>query len=582
MEEPRQNGPLREVLVVGAICVVAVAVRLLFLTRWADTLLFQYPIGDELNFHETALSLLGKGAPPEMFTLYQPLYAFYLASVYGLFGVDVGLVRTIQLFIGVGTCLVFYGLGRELAGRWAGRLSAFVVAVYGPLVFFEGQLLAPVLTVPLIAGAFWCLLAAGKRDIPWLQLPAGALIGLALMARPNLAIILPVAGIWLLTRPFHWKRRCLAALLALTGVACGLLPSWLHNALRGGAAPVSASGGHSFYIGNSRGAPGVFYLFEGITPSGQKSYRQSVAGVAERAEGRELTPSEVSSYWYRRGLDFWAEYPGEALALTGKKLLLSIQGQEMAIHHSYSFGKELAPVLRWLLSFGVLFPFYILGVVFSARRRDGAWMIAVCSFAYFATLIVYYVADRYRIVLLPMVISLASLGMLELYDRCRRGGWRKISLSLGILAVAFSLSHLPVVPDAWDGNQLAFSYNWLGRKEISRGDLERGEAFFEKAAAAAGGNRGPMSAWSWSNLGDIRMLKRDPRGARQRYLRAIAAEPKNGFVRIRLARLDESQGKLDEAIRWWQEVAELMPDPGPARREVSRLQALKNVVEPER
>jgi len=581
MVEPRQDGRLREVLVVGAICVLAMAVRLLFLTRWADTLLFQFPIGDELNFHETALSLLGRGDPPQAFTLYQPLYAFYLASLYGLFGVDVGMVRTLQLFIGVGTCLVFYGLGRELAGRWAGRLSAAMAAFYGPLVFFEGQLLAPVLTIPLVAGALWCLLASGKRDIPWLQLPAGALMGLALMARPNLAVILPVAGIWLLTRPFRFRRRLLAALLAILGIAGGLLPSWLHNVLHGGSAPVSASGGHSFYIGNSRGAPGVYYLFEGITPSGQKSYRESVSGIAERAEGRELSPAEVSSFWYRRGLDFWAEHPGEALALTGKKLLLSIQGREMAIHHSYTFGRELAPVLRGLLSFGVLFPFYVLGVVFAARRRTGAWMIAAGSFAYLATLVVYYVADRYRIALLPMIIPLASLGMLELQDRLRRG-WRQISFSLGILAAAFTLSHLPVVPDAWAENSLAFSYNWMGKREIERGRPEKAEAFFNKAAATAGDNRGPMSAWAWSNLGDISMLKGNPGDARQKYLRAVAADQRNGFVRIRLARLDEARGKLDEAIRWWQEVAELMPDPGPARREVSRLQALKNVVEPGR
>ena len=122
----------------------------------------------------------------------------------------------------------------------------------------------------------------------------------------------------------------------------------------------------------------------------------------------------------------------------------------------------------------------------------------------------------------------------------------------------------------------------MGRKEIERGRPRQAEAYFEKAAAAAGGNRGPMSAWAWSNLGDISILKGNPQGARQKYLRAIAAEPQNGLVRIRLARLDEAQGRLEEAIRWWQEVADLMPDPQPARREVSRLRALKNVVEPAR
>jgi hypothetical protein len=50
--------------------------------------------------------------------------------------------------------------------------------------------------------------------------------------------------------------------------------------------------------------------------------------------------------------------------------------------------------------------------------------------------------------------------------------------------------------------------------------------------------------------------------------------------RLREVLVVGTRGRLDEAIRWWQEVAELMPDPGPALREVSRLRALKNIVEP--
>jgi tetratricopeptide (TPR) repeat protein len=267
------------------------------------------------------------------------------------------------------------------------------------------------------------------------------------------------------------------------------------------------------------------------------------------------------------------------LALTGRKLLLSIHGQEMAIHHSYIFARDLAPVLRLLLSFGVLFPFSVLGVCFAARRRTGAWMLASCALAYIATMMAFYVADRYRIVLLPMLIPLAGLGMVELESRFRRRKLRTIAPALGILALSFLISHLPIFPAAWTENSMAFSNNWMGKKEIQRGDLGRAEAYFKKAAKVTGHNQGPMSAWTWSNLGDIHVRRGDFKGARELYLRAITADPENGFVRIRLARIEELAGRFDMAIRWWQEVASLMPDPTPALREVSRLQALKNAAD---
>ncbi|MBW1808658.1 MAG: hypothetical protein JRJ87_10735, partial [Deltaproteobacteria bacterium] len=61
-----------EILVLIGICTLAVIVRLFFLNRWAETPLFHSPIGDELNFHQTALVLL-KGDPVAAF-MYQPLY----------------------------------------------------------------------------------------------------------------------------------------------------------------------------------------------------------------------------------------------------------------------------------------------------------------------------------------------------------------------------------------------------------------------------------------------------------------------------------------------------------------------------
>jgi 4-amino-4-deoxy-L-arabinose transferase-like glycosyltransferase len=522
------------------ICLLAATVRLLFLQVWAGNILFHLPLGDEQNFHQTALALLGQGKQVEQVFLFQPLYSYYLAGVYGIFGADAGLVRTIQLFIGIGNCLVFYGLGRELGGRWVGRLSALMVALYGPLVFLESQLLAPVLTVPLCTGAFWCFLAATNRNKPILLLPAGGLLGLAMMARPNLGIILVVGAVFLLVRIKTWKLRGISLGLAAAGLVLGLSPSWIHN-WSGGEdfVPVSTSGGHSFYIGNNPGAPGVYYAPRelGVSFSSHKAYQEGFTTAAERAEGKKLTPSEVSSYWFGRGLDFWAENPGKALSLVGRKALLSVHGEEMAIHHPYAFGRDLAPWLGYLLSFAIIFPFAVLGVL---QWRRGS-LLAWSTLAYLATLVVFYVADRYRICALAMLVPLAALGMVELLERFKSGSRRRIGLALGALCLSFGITQTPILPDSYIPKSIAFSYNWMGIKEMRKGNLDHAEIHLRRSVELSGRYRGPIPSTALYTLGQVQELRGDFRGAREFYKRAQNADPDNPAPAVRLRHLQEGK-----------------------------------------
>ncbi len=570
---------VRESLVLLLLCLVAVTVRLLFLGYWAATPLFHAPVGDELNFHQTALALL-HGESVNSF-LYQPLYSFFLVLVYGLFGEDVGVVRTLQLFIGVGTTLVFYGLTYELtreagrkSARWSGRVAGLLAALFGPMVFFEGQMLAPAITVPLVTASLWCLLAAGKRQRWWLLVVAGALAGLALMARPNLAAILPVGLLWLLWRPWSGRQRLLATGLAIAGLVLGMAPSWVHNALAGqGFIPVSSSGGHSFFLGNNPQATGRFHVPKGmkIDDTSHEAYRRSLTVLAEQAAGKRLTAAEVSSYWFGRGLDYWAEHPGAALLLTGKKLLYSVNAAEISIHHSYHFVKEIAPPLRVLLPFSVVFAFAIMGLIFAWRRFAGLGLLVGSALSYLLSLVAFYVADRYRILLVPMIIPMAAVGILELSRRFRLPTLRPSFAPLVLLLAAFALTQVPMVSDRGRAKSVAIGYNIMGKAEGERGDLAQAEKYFRRSIALAGPGRNAVAR---SNLATILERRGDMDGAHELFLQAAQADPEWRFARRRLAILSERAGDIAQAIRWWQELAALEAQPQKAQKEIARLRVL--------
>jgi len=545
---------------------------LLFLAKWAGNPLFHVPMGDELNFHDTALSLLGLRAPAEAF-LFQPLYAYFLAGIYETFGVDVGTVRTVQLLIGVLSCLLFYGLGYEIGGRWTGRLSALLLALYGPMVFFEGTLLAPALVVPLMAGALWSLLAAGKRNSYWLVVPAGILVGIAMLGRPNLGIMVPVAAIWLLRRPWPVKSRLLALGLAGIALVVGLSPAWIHNVRTSGQIiPVSSSGGINFFIGNNPQATGRFHIPKGerFTGSTHWDFKENTKAIAENAEGRKLSASEVSAYWMRRGFDFWAQEPLQALKLTGKKLLLALNGVEIPVHHPYVFAKEVVPILAWLLSFSVVFPFSVLGAWLGIRRLVGVDLLVGCAVAYLLTLLIFFVADRFRAAMLPVLLPLAAAGMLLLTERIRQWRHRFAWPQLIVLALAFAITKIPMVSDTFEVRSIARGYNRMGKAEGDRGNLEAAEHHFRKALELSG----PRDGLALLNLGKLYSLHGELRKARKIYQYVAQEDAENRAVRIMLARLSEREGKIAEAIRWWKDAAALMADQERALREIFRLRLL--------
>ena len=559
-------------LVLPSILLLALVVRLAFLASWARNPLFWFLTGDEENFHQTALGLLGRGPAPEGF-LYQPLYSFFLALVYSVVGPNVGQVRLVHLMVGVVNVWLLWAIGRELGGRWAGNMSGLIGAVFGPFVFLEGQMLAPVLTVPLLAGGLLCCMRGVKVGRSLRLFPAVSLICLATMARPNLALLLPVCVGWFLWRMPAGKPRLEGLAAALLGVVIGLSPSWLYNVTHGlSLVPVSASGGHSFFIGNNPQANGLFNVpaGEGIDASSHHAYRATLTAAAQRAEGRDLTLAEVSSYWFRRGLGFWREHPAQALRITGWKLLLSLNNEEIPIHHPYSVIAEMIPLLRVLPGFGPVFAMSVLGMVLG-RRRQGTGFLAACSLAYLASVVAFYVADRYRILLLPMLIPLAGLGLVELAAGLRRRKYRELILGFGLGVAAFAIAQVQPYPERIYRYYRVRTYMLMGTSSARAGRERIAEELYRQAIALSGPRQGAVAR---ANLGAMLEERGELDEAHALYVASAEIDPEMRFVRLRLARLAERRENYTEAVRWWKELAELSADPTEALSEIARLERL--------
>ena len=83
-----------------------------------------------------------------------------------------------------------------------------------------------------------------------------------------------------------------------------LLPVAIRNyAVGGGFYLTTSQFGPNFFIGNNPNADGT-YMSLRFGRGAPEYERQDATELAEHATGRTLTPSEVSTYWTDRALDF--------------------------------------------------------------------------------------------------------------------------------------------------------------------------------------------------------------------------------------------------------------------------------------
>src|SRR6185369_6448999 len=190
----------------------------------------------------------------------------------------------------------------------------------------------------------------------------------------------------------------------MLGLAIVLLPVAIRNyAVGGGFYLTTSQFGPNFFIGNNANADGT-YMSLRFGRGAPEYERQDATELAEHATGRTLTPSEVSSYWTDRALDFITAHPAQWVSLVGRKFLLLVNATEMLDTESQESYAEWSWPLRlggWFGHFGVLVPLAVLGMFLAWPDRRRLAILYVMTGTYMASVLMFYVFARYRLPLVP-------------------------------------------------------------------------------------------------------------------------------------------------------------------------------------
>jgi tetratricopeptide (TPR) repeat protein len=506
-----------------------------------------------------------------------PLYIYFLAFLFRVLGPGLLVPKLAQVALGAVAAGLVAATGATLFGRRAGGIAGALAALTGIFAFNEVLLLQSSLDPFLAALALFLLARALTSGHVGTWLVAGLAFGALSANRPNAALAVVALLLVHLAVRRSW-RATIGALALLLGLALATAPFTLRNRLVAGEwVWLTSHGGLNFYIGNHAEADGRYRSVEGIEPSieGQAS---SARAVAEKARGRSLASAEVSGYYYERAFEWIRANPSAAVRLLARKVLLVLNGTDLALNYSFTYYRLDEPtLLRWLfVGPGLLVALGGLGVAARPRERaSGAFPTwTVFPPAYALSVAVFFVASRYRLPLLVGLCVPAGAGIAQIVDWARERSSRALGAAALGLSALTALTLLPLAPDEGrlnerterivifirDGRgedarrllaetepqhpERGLLLYRVGRAFQDRGELGEAIAFFERAVKAQPGGGEPVVRMS---LGQALAAAGRPAEAIPHFAAARDAGVSPALAGYELTRALAEAGREDDA-----------------------------------
>jgi 4-amino-4-deoxy-L-arabinose transferase-like glycosyltransferase len=412
-----------------------------------------------------------------------PVYCYAMGAVYAFLGPDPWNMKLAQALLGAATCALVALVGRRVFGARAGIAAGLAFALYPVHVWYTGLILPTIVETLCNVGCLALLLPDERGFRARRTLAAGVVLGLAIGAKPNALLMIPVALAWLALALRGRGRGTLAGHAAALGlgIALAVAPiTWRNHAVSGELVLVSVVGGRNLMKGNGPDADGS-HVF--LAPGAQ--------GVSLHVVGEhDLDPSlpiADDRRMKQEALDWVLANPGRSAFLFAKKAYLFLNAHELGIRDQYAFARDTLRTIGWNpLGFGVIVPLGLVGAWFALRRGPPAWLLHGALLVQIVSFVIVFVLARYRLVAVAC-LTVFAFGELDRWLRLGREGRARLVLpALFLLAPAALLVNAPSGFERERG--YADQHAFIAQRRFEQGDL-----------------RGSIEAWhatldaSWQN-----------------------------------------------------------------------------------
>ena len=383
-------------------------------------------------------SFFGRPAPAFFIS---PLYIYILAALLKL-GASLAVVRAAQLVLGTAAVWLVALTARRWFGARAGWIAAVLMAGCGLFTFYETLILQAALDPFLTALDLYLVTRAvqdGRRR-DWLA--AGAAIGLHALNRPNMLVVVLAVATAIALRA---RQKSVAPRAALTTAALFLLaavlvvvPAAVRNyRATGEVVLISSHGGLNFLIGNGPDADGTFATAMGVPPTIRGQWIDAER-IASDAAGRPLSAGQSSAFFRQRALEWIAAHPAAEIGLLARKTWLVLSDVFLTLNYSFPFyARDTGSALRYLfVDHALLVALGAVGLTIGRSKRAGFTIISVFSVSSVLSVVLFFVAARYRIPFQVTLIVTAAGAISWAVDRGRDRAWTPLVVAIAIAAAA--------------------------------------------------------------------------------------------------------------------------------------------------
>jgi len=580
---------------------LALTVRFIYLYESSANPSFQSPIVDSDSYDEAAREFAeGQGLGNAFF--WQPFfYPFFLSVVYFFSGNSIIVAKIIQALLGGLTCVLTYKLGEKIFNRRIGIIAGLITALYGPMFFYESELLATgwaTLWTVVVVSLF---LKTKEKNKSWYWFLLGLCGALSIITRPTFFPFFLAGCIWLGFR----IRRGLSLVTRfgtiLTGIGLVMVPvgvASMYAIDRFSIFPFSS--GINLYIGNNPNYRQTLTVRPG-TDWDEMLKLPSQHGVrADIWDYDGFFKQQVINYVKNQPLDF-------AKGL-GRKTLEFISSREIPRNVSiYMFGKwsRLLRLLTWKAGgfgfpFGLIFPLAVLGIIFNWKSIPTPVILFIVLYP--LSIVLVFATSRYRVPVVPILAILAAAGLVSTIKRIQLKLWLEVMIIAAVVVGTVLLSILPgpfcqeqtnFEPEFFDSVGIVTSKQGFGDKAMAcfsealrlRPDFP--EAYFHAGDALVRQDKlrlKPDYPAAHTNLGMALMEQGELDESIEHYKEALQLKADFYETHYYLGVALELQDKVDEAIEHYREALRLRPDFPEARKNLAsalaRPRKSKDTVQP--
>jgi len=362
---------------------------------------------DVQDYYDRACGILNGEIFPSRPDIHAPLYGFFLAGIFKIFGIVPGWARAIQLLLNWGAWIFLSILLRKRGASLKESLIFLGLAMFTPVVIFhQAELISESLLIVIFALCLGCLSKAEKDDSPRWMLCAGVVSGMGVLAHGFMWAFAAAETVYAL-----WQRKWKCAGIFFCGVMLAVLPViFVKSIYYEKFTPLQKNSVFNIWLGHNPKATGGCWLRP--DESWAREHRETALEAAKRGVS-------VERIYIERMFKFYKENPRAISKLLFKKALLLILPTESvagADSPAMIYKTDFQYYLRFI---AVIIGFFaISGLVLLEIRPPQSFRpyihFLLLTFSLALAQLATVTSGRYRMPMMPGVLLLAALALAAL------------------------------------------------------------------------------------------------------------------------------------------------------------------------